>query len=72
MALPWLNEVEQRLTQSYKAQRYHHAQLMCGPIGVGKFELSEQLANSLLCQNTQAQLSSPNSVLSPCGNGKIC
>ena len=72
MALPWLNDVEQRLAQSYKAQRFHHAQLFCGPIGVGKFELSDQLANSLLCHNTQSQLSAPNSVLTPCGQCKSC
>ncbi|KPZ53581.1 MULTISPECIES: DNA polymerase III subunit [Pseudoalteromonas] len=72
MALPWLNSVEQQLAQSYKAQRFHHAQLLCGPIGVGKFELSEQLANSLLCQNINTHMQRENSTLSPCGQCKSC
>ena len=72
MALPWLNNLEQQLAQSYKAQRFHHAQLLCGPIGVGKFELSEQLANSLLCQNINTHMQSENSKLAPCGKCKSC
>lgn len=72
MALPWLNTIEQQLAQSYTSQRFHHAQLFCGPIGVGKFALSEQLANSLLCQNINTHMARPNTVLAPCGQCKSC
>ena len=72
MALPWLHDVQQRLAQSFRGQRFHHAQLFCGPTGVGKFELSDQLANALLCQNTVERLTVPNSILSPCGQCKSC
>ncbi|WP_289076343.1 DNA polymerase III subunit [uncultured Pseudoalteromonas sp.] len=72
MALPWLNNVEQQLALSYKAQRFHHAQLLCGPKGVGKFELSEQLANSLLCQNINTHMQNEGSKLAPCGQCKSC
>jgi DNA polymerase-3 subunit delta' len=72
MALPWLHDTQQRLAQSYKAQRFHHAQLFCGPMGVGKFELANQLANSLLCKNIADQLTPANSVLLPCEHCKSC
>jgi DNA polymerase III subunit delta' len=73
MALPWLHDTEQRLAQSFRAQRFHHAQLFCGPIGVGKFALAEQLANSLLCHNmTEHLLATANSTLMPCGHCKSC
>ncbi|AQQ01625.1 DNA polymerase III subunit delta' [Pseudoalteromonas aliena] len=72
MALPWLHDTEQRLAQSFRGHRFHHAQLFCGPIGVGKFELSDQLANALLCQNVVAQSAALNSILAPCGHCKSC
>lgn len=72
MTLPWLNTVNQHLAQSYIAQRFHHAQLFCGPTGVGKSQLAEQLANSLLCQNLNTQLSTNQNQLSACGQCKSC
>ena len=72
MSLPWLYETQQHLAQSFRGQRFHHAQLFCGPVGVGKFALSDELANALLCQNITQQTAAPNSILAPCGQCKSC
>lgn len=72
MTLPWLHDLEQRLTQSFIAQRFHHAQLFSGPIGVGKFAFASQLANALLCNNIAEQVAAKKSVLSACGQCKSC
>lgn len=72
MALPWLRDVEQHLAQSFRAERFHHAQLFCGPVGVGKSALAEKLANALLCQNVVAQSTAEPGALSACGHCKSC
>jgi DNA polymerase III subunit delta' len=72
MQLPWLHETQQRLAQSFRAQRFHHAQLFCGPLGVGKFALAEQIADSLLCHNVAQLIAKPNNILVPCGGCKSC
>tara|TARA_B110000211_G_scaffold231817_1_gene294163 strand:+ start:138 stop:1052 length:915 start_codon:yes stop_codon:yes gene_type:complete len=72
MALPWLHDTQVRLAQSFRANRFHHAQLFCGPVGVGKFALSDELANALLCQNINEQITSDNGLLKPCGHCKSC
>ena len=73
MPLPWLHDTQATLSAKLiVAERFHHAQLFCGPIGVGKFELSDQLANALLCQNIVQQSAAANSILAPCGHCKSC
>lgn len=72
MSLPWLYEIQQHLAQSFHAQRFHHAQLFCGPTGVGKSILSDDLANALLCQNSMSNTATANSILAPCGHCKSC
>ena len=72
MPLPWLHDTQARLAKSYRAERFHHAQLFCGPVGVGKFELSDELGNALLCQNIAKQVAAQNSMLKPCGQCKSC
>jgi DNA polymerase III subunit delta' len=72
MQLPWLYDTQQRLAQSFRAQRFHHAQLFCGPVGVGKFALAEQIADSLLCHNIVQQVAADNNTLTPCGECKSC
>lgn len=64
MTYPWLNDIEQQLSTSFAAGRFHHGQLFNGQQGVGKTALVEQLANALLCQQ-------PNGV-QPCGQCKSC
>ena len=64
MTYPWLNDIEQQLSASFVAGRFHHGQLFNGQQGVGKAALVEQLANALLCQH-------PNGV-QPCGQCKSC
>jgi DNA polymerase-3 subunit delta' len=67
MSLPWLQEVEAMLSQSFYAGRFHHAQLLNGPVGVGKFYLAEQIADALLCLNIDS-----SDLLISCGQCKSC
>ncbi|MBQ4832524.1 DNA polymerase III subunit [Pseudoalteromonas sp. MMG010] len=72
MSLPWLHNVELRLAKSFVSQRFHHAQLFSGSVGVGKFYLAEQLADALLCQNITSQVSGGTGKLVACGHCKSC
>jgi DNA polymerase-3 subunit delta' len=64
MPLPWLEPLYQQLAQSYSQQRFHHAQLFNGDIGVGKRELVDMLADALLCSNAHNLIA--------CGKCKSC
>ena len=64
MLLPWQHQLYQTFVVSALQQRFHHAQLLIGPIGVGKQHLAGQLAQALLCSKTQD--------FQPCGQCKSC
>lgn len=49
-AEPWLSGIWSRLQQSRDAGRLAHALLVCGPRGVGKRQLVERFAASLICR----------------------
>lgn len=61
---PWLQNVFGSIEQSFVAQRLHHALLLKGPEGVGKWQLASFLAAGLLCVNSEG--------LIPCGQCKSC
>ena len=44
-------DVKQRLIHSVKTGQIAHAQLFCGPEGVGKFPLALAYARSIQCTN---------------------
>jgi len=52
--LEWLDPVWQKLNRIRAQHRLPHALLIIGADGVGKRQLAAQLADSLLCQNPQA------------------
>ncbi|AZZ98591.1 DNA polymerase III subunit delta' [Pseudoalteromonas sp. R3] len=62
---PWLEPVLTQLQTSYQQQRFHHAQLFYGMVGVGKLELAQSLAAALLCKQAGTSLF-------PCGQCKSC
>ncbi|MCO7188430.1 MULTISPECIES: DNA polymerase III subunit delta' [unclassified Pseudoalteromonas] len=62
---PWLEPVFTQLQTSYQQQRFHHAQLLYGMVGVGKLELAQSLAAALLCKHAGTSLYS-------CGQCKSC
>ncbi|KZN52401.1 DNA polymerase III subunit delta' [Pseudoalteromonas luteoviolacea] len=62
---PWLQVFQNQLQVSFAQQRFHHAQLFHGLEGVGKGALATNLANALLCVNTQ-------DTLTQCGSCKSC
>ncbi len=54
MLPPWLAPIYQQLVQLAWQQQLHHALLFCGPQGVGKQLLAEQVAHFLMCQQPVA------------------
>jgi DNA polymerase-3 subunit delta' len=62
--MPWLERPWQQLNTSFKAGRFHHAQLLSGLEGVGKLELAQNLADALLCERSSELLA--------CGQCKSC
>lgn len=64
MIYPWLTSHWQVLDASFKAGRFHHAQLFTGLPGIGKHDLALEIADALLC-------SDKNSLMS-CGHCKNC
>ena len=62
--MPWLERPWQQLNTSFKAGRFHHAQLFAGLQGVGKLALAQGLADAILCENTSELLA--------CGQCKSC
>ena len=46
-------EAEQKLLESYKSGRFHHAWLLCGPQGIGKATLAYRLARFILSNPNQ-------------------
>ncbi|TMP29034.1 DNA polymerase III subunit delta' [Pseudoalteromonas rubra] len=62
---PWLEPVLSQLQTSYQQQRFHHAQLLYGMVGVGKLELAQSLAAALLCKQAGTSLYA-------CGQCKSC
>ncbi|WP_241651800.1 DNA polymerase III subunit delta' [Pseudoalteromonas phenolica] len=62
--MPWLERPWQQLNTSFKAGRFHHAQLLAGLQGVGKLALAQGLADAILCENTSELLA--------CGQCKSC
>lgn len=51
---PWLQSAWQQLTNQAAAGKIPHALLLRGPEGIGKRALADQLAVSLICQQTDA------------------
>lgn len=47
-------EVKARLMETVQEQRISHAQLFCGPVGVGKLQLAIAYAQYISCQNRSA------------------
>ncbi len=64
MIYPWLREYKQTLNDAYQQNRLHHALLIIGKQGCGKFEFSKDIASSLLCHNSTS--------LNFCGDCKSC
>ncbi|MBQ4812840.1 DNA polymerase III subunit delta' [Pseudoalteromonas luteoviolacea] len=62
---PWLQVFQNQLKESFSQARFHHAQLLYGLEGVGKSALATNLANALLCVNTQDEMRQ-------CGTCKSC
>lgn len=62
---PWIDLVRKQLQDSFERNRFHHAQLIHGLIGVGKSELVRKLSEDLLCIRSAE-------VLSSCGQCKSC
>ena len=62
--MPWLERPWLQLNTSFKAGRFHHAQLLAGLQGVGKLELAQRLADAILCESTSELLA--------CGQCKSC
>ncbi|HOO19375.1 MAG TPA: DNA polymerase III subunit delta, partial [Paludibacteraceae bacterium] len=45
------NKIKERLLQSVNEQRIPHAQMLCGPEGIGKFALALAYAQYICCEN---------------------
>ncbi|RJE78082.1 hypothetical protein BGP78_06110 [Pseudoalteromonas sp. MSK9-3] len=60
----WQQGVWQQLQDSFQLHRFHHAQLFIGLAGVGKFDLANQLASTLLCERPEG--------FEPCNTCKTC
>jgi len=54
MIFAWLTAQWDALAAAHRQQRLHHAVLISGPPGIGKESLATTLAQSLLCQATDA------------------
>ncbi len=63
--LPWHNSLWQQVLRRYQQDRLPHALLLCGPSGMGKALFAQALAETLLCENPQAQGQA-------CGHCKSC
>ncbi|MDT0581366.1 MULTISPECIES: DNA polymerase III subunit delta' [Alteromonadaceae] len=66
MIYPWLHRTFGQLISRYDAGTLHHGILFMGAKSLGKTELCESLAASLLCQTK------PRSDAGACGNCKSC
>ena len=55
-------EIKQRLIQEVSEGRIPHAQLICGPEGVGKMPLAIAYARYISCTNRGALLNSSKTV----------
>ncbi len=60
---PWLRDVTQKITNQFLSKRLHHGLLIEARAGMGKFELTRDLSQVLLCQT-------PN--IEACGQCKSC
>jgi len=64
MKLPWLDDLQRQLNDTFLAQRLGHAPLIEGPSGVGKRALGDWLSRRILCLEGAGQ--------APCGNCRSC
>jgi len=70
---PWHTPVWEHLAQRYYAGQLPHALLLSGNYGLGKSAFSEQLAQSLLCDEaTKAPSATSATPLLPCGACNGC
>jgi len=69
LALPWQQELWQRLGQQYAEGRLAHAQLYSGSTGIGKHVFAEAMAVLLLCQNASG---SKLPGVTACGQCRSC
>lgn len=70
LTLPWLFPLMEQFTRQMLEGRFPSAVLLSGPEGVGKIQLAESLAASLLCTHSAAA-ETPRARL-PCGECKSC
>ncbi|MCF6440810.1 DNA polymerase III subunit delta' [Pseudoalteromonas luteoviolacea] len=61
---PWIESVRSQMQESFERNRFHHAQLIHGLVGVGKTALVQSLSEDLLCTNSSS--------LASCGQCKSC
>jgi DNA polymerase-3 subunit delta' len=47
---PWFNDVFHSFTSRYLANKLHHALLLSGASGIGKYRLAQELGSALLCK----------------------
>ena len=52
---PWFNDVFHSFTSRYLANKLHHALLLSGASGIGKYRLAQELGNALLCKTPTQQ-----------------
>lgn len=62
---PWQQRVYEQAVAAFDAGRFGHAQLFCGPAGIGKRAVAERLARRLLCRQ-------PGAGGEPCGACRGC
>lgn len=55
MMLPWFESVYAQFIRRLQSKTLHHALLLCGPAGLGKAELADDLAKTLLCKQLTPQ-----------------
>lgn len=63
--LPWLNDAFEQVQNSISGNKLHHAHIVSGKQGVGKSELVNHIAATLLCQNGEQPTNA-------CGQCKSC
>lgn len=61
---PWIISYFEHIRTIYAQGKLAHAQLLCGPQGIGKFDLAQALAQLLLCVDSSSS--------QPCGRCKGC
>ncbi|AUC88744.1 MAG: DNA polymerase III subunit delta [Alteromonas sp.] len=47
---PWFSDIFRSFSSRYLANKLHHAVLLSGASGIGKYQLAQELGNTLLCK----------------------